>query len=278
MSFATSLSGLTITAEPRKDSATSVTRLEEVKEFEELDETGEILDLCQYIEKARGEGNGYGVLRHDSKSLYTFRAGNVEADKVATLESLLELQPGAGSCSLNRLQRLYIALRLVVSVLPMHGTPWMSEHWGKANVMVQFSKEQDRHSPGLAKIYITPRQADNGQPKKQADCMKILRCLGIVLLELCFGRRLEDYEGWQQYLGADGKQNDFTSVAAAVEWQEKLPGEAGENMAEAVRKCLVFAFETKARSLEDEDLAARFYDGVVQPVQEHWNMFFGRPL
>jgi hypothetical protein len=250
-----------------------------ITELDELDDAADILDLCQYIEGSKENGISSGVLR-EKKSLYTVNLGKGQEIQVATLESLLELQEGSGSCSLSRLQRLYIALRLVVSIQPLHGTPWIGDKWGKQNVLVQFSTGHDRTSPGLQRIYITPTSGapDGNEANQKADCMKALRCLGIVLLELCFGRRLEDYAGWKEFLGPDGKANAYTSTAAALEWQEKLPGEAGENMAEAVRKCLAFAFETRSRSLEDEDLAIRFHDGVVQPVQEHWRLFFGRPV
>lgn len=240
------------------------------------EEFAEIANLCEYCEKANQTGTGLGVVREHA-SLYRVSVAPAQGVKVSDLESLLQWQQNTGSCNLSRMQRMYIALRLVIAVLPLSGTPWMGSHLAKQNVFVQLSETRSKKYPiGMGRIYIKSRP--ELPVSKAIDCVETLHRLGILLLELCFGRRLEDYPGRRQYLSSGGKENSFTNRAAAEEWQRDLEGEIGDKVAEAVRKCLVFAFETASRDLDEEDLARRFYAGVVEPMLDNWQIFSGEKV
>jgi hypothetical protein len=63
--------------------------------------------------------------------------------------------------------------------------------------------------------------------------------LAIILLELCFGERLEDqpFRKRTPLEAADVKQ--ALDIQAAIQWSHMVPGEAGEVYASAVRWCLL---------------------------------------
>jgi hypothetical protein len=106
--------------------------------------------------------------------------------------------------------------------------------------------------------------------KEPSDSTKVIFALGVMLLELRFGKQLEDYLSWVTYLGADGKPNEHTDLVTARDWQSKVLPEAGPEYAEAIRKCLLRAFATQSTNLGDTDMMNAFYNGVVKTVQDYW--------
>ncbi|KAF2743785.1 hypothetical protein M011DRAFT_377341, partial [Sporormia fimetaria CBS 119925] len=65
--------------------------------------------------------------------------------------------------------------------------------------------------------------------------------LGILLLELCFGKRLEDHSLRKQYPTGEGKEKQAFDLAAALVWNQHVDGEAGDGYACAVRWCFAGA-------------------------------------
>jgi hypothetical protein len=59
--------------------------------------------------------------------------------------------------------------------------------------------------------------------------------LGILLLELCFGRRLEDHPQRQRLLSGSKEVNQAFDLMAALKWLGGVGDEAGEDYASAVK-------------------------------------------
>lgn len=87
--------------------------------------------------------------------------------------------------------------------------------------------------------------------------------LGILLLELCFGRSLADHptrKAWPK--GANEKERMVFDVMAARDWQCGVNGEAGPDFSEAVAWCL-----GGNRSALPEVWRQEMLRKVVQPLQ-----------
>lgn len=237
----------------------------------------EISSLCNAIRDADQTLSCLGFLRDAEQWRYTLHPvvddnDSVDYTKAVALESLLEQSHGAGGSPLSRRQRFYIAMLLSVSVLQLHSTPWFGQSWDKKKILL-LCNEDDGSVPAVSHIYMVPDEEVSA--RRSTDSTKIIFALGVMLLELCFGKRLEDYPSWGTYLGADGKPNEHTGLATARDWQSKVLPEAGPEYAEAIRKCLLCAFATQSTNLGDTDMMNAFYNGVVKTVQDYWRFGYG---
>jgi hypothetical protein len=217
-----------------------------------------------------------GFLRDDNEYQYAFYPvdkghESIDYSNVMTLDSLLDRLNN--KAPLSRRQRFHIAVLLSVSVLQLFSTPWLTDLWNKEKVLLLWTEDDSTDQTGANQVYV---KADPiSQISSSTDSTKVIFALGVMLLELCFGQKLEEHPNWDKYLGADGKANEHTEFATAREWQAKVTPEAGPEFAEAVRKCLLCAFATKGTSLEDDDFRNAFYTGVVRPVQDYWRFGYG---
>jgi hypothetical protein len=96
--------------------------------------------------------------------------------------------------------------------------------------------------------------------------------LGILLLELCFGRRLEDHPLRKQHQpGNDVETKNAFDIIAALKWSSSVSGEGGEDYATAVKWCFTGATDT-------EDWRAEIVKNVVRPLEvcmEHFQIAAG---
>ena len=90
--------------------------------------------------------------------------------------------------------------------------------------------------------------------------------LAIVLLELCFGRRLEDHPMWESP-GYGILQNDHNlRQTVAREWLKEVQEDAGQPYATAVSWALL----QSPGVLKDERWREEFAQNVVQPLQRYY--------
>jgi len=69
--------------------------------------------------------------------------------------------------------------------------------------------------------------------------MNAIRTLGVVLIELCFGRPIEGHPLRMNHAeGGDDRVVAALDLAAAVTWLSDVQGEAGSDYADAVAWCL----------------------------------------
>jgi hypothetical protein len=107
-------------------------------------------------------------------------------------------------------------------------------------------------------------------------CRKSLFALGVMLLELCFGQRLEDQPIRGRYLGPDGVPNAYTDLCTAKEWHQEVYAECGDSMADIIRRCLDCSFGPKP-DWSSESFQEAVYRDVVQPLEEFLGYWQGKP-
>lgn len=86
--------------------------------------------------------------------------------------------------------------------------------------------------------------------------------LGVVLLELCFGKRLEAYDLWNTSF-ARNPLDPFQRLVIAQEWARDVELEADGDYAEAVQWCLQRAPIDASRN----EWRKEFVQSVIQPLE-----------
>jgi hypothetical protein len=132
------------------------------------------------------------------------------------------------------------------------------------NIMVQRMDRQryplrsrhhrcSKHTTRVAHFTSTVPKIDEG-----------FRSIGTLLLELCFGKPLEQHELWNQAGFSAAKTNPMMRQFVACEWSKDVEGEAGEQYANAVKFCL----HQCPTILQDEVWRTDFAQAVVWPLQQ----------
>ena len=200
--------------------------------------------------------------------------------EIVTLEDLLKERQVVRDTSsgrvhvLSRRERLYVAVILSISLLRLHSTPWLTGTWTKKNIFFTRIKDDPSAPVDTSRLYMSPpeefdaTQVQSNQAEDKTDnAAKHLLALGIMLLELCFGKALEDNPARDLYLGKDGKPNDWTDFATARHWQKSASGEIGPDYAEAIRKCILCAFPQPYNDMSDDRFSETVHSEVVEPVK-----------
>jgi len=90
---------------------------------------------------------------------------------------------------------------------------------------------------------------------------KSLASLGIILVELWFGKRLEDLPGYPQGLSSNN-QTICSDFVVASQLLETIQNEAGDMYGGAVRRC-IRGIDHRATSLEDESFMNEVHAKIV---------------
>jgi hypothetical protein len=109
---------------------------------------------------------------------------------------------------------------------------------------------------------MSPSSTTTSNPQKDRS----FSTLGIVLLELCFGYRLEEHRMWLNP-GYTALRNDpIMRQTVACEWLDEVQGEAGEDYATAVD----WTLKQSPAVLRDDKWREEFAQNVVQPLQRYY--------
>lgn len=196
-----------------------------------------IANLC--ISLDNNNASCYGFLPHDDCRYYVYR---VPHQHIKTLESVTLDQIFRGQVSKppNRRQRLALSFILSSSFLQLLDTPWLTVSWAKSDILFML----DPNNPGvyaLDRPHLYRNLAERScQKQSDENITKSLRQLGIVLLELCFGRLLEDQPCRKKWPSVDDENTKSAlDLAAALDWLQEVEGEAGPDYASAVGWCLL---------------------------------------
>ena len=189
---------------------------------------------------------------------------STESVSMAQATSLADLLKPDSPFRPTRVQRYGIALTLASSHLQLHSTPWLKEYWTAEDVL--FPKDQSNVAVLLGEPYILANfdSTTNTSPAMKKD--RSFSTLGIVLLELCFGCRLEQHTKWQTPGYAVLQNDPMIRQTVACEWLDDVQGEAGEDYANAVN----WTLRQAPAMLKDEKWREEFARNVVQPLQRYY--------
>lgn len=172
---------------------------------------------------------------------------------------------------MTRQERFTIAVILASSLLQLHSTPWLHDRWTKNDIIFHPDEAQQRIIPHplLCGEFHSKSAASRPSPSSTGkfNPKTALSSLGIMLLELCFGKAIEDHPLREQYFGPNNQPNVFTDISTAKEWHEDVLGELGDDVSDAIRRCLDCSFAPKP-NLDDREFQDAVFDGVVLPLQD----------
>ncbi|KAK4452752.1 hypothetical protein QBC34DRAFT_345838 [Podospora aff. communis PSN243] len=179
---------------------------------------------------------------------------------------------GQAKPSLTRRQRYRLSLVLASSFVQLKDTSWVQTPWDKRNVHFPSSHEgqADLESPFIVSQFKSPgrstgRVSTDGASTNDHDVAGIA-CLGILLLELCFGRPIENHPSRSALpdgVGGDQIRAAFDLIAA-LEWLKEANDEAGPDYTEAVEWCLAGC---RTLSREGNSWRKHMMERVVEPLE-----------
>lgn len=163
----------------------------------------------------------YGYLVRDEYRYHVFNISrhNGEAVRLVTLDQMLR---GGVSPLLTRSQRYNLSLILASTFLQLLDSPWLSAFPKRSDIIFFGSPNEDARILRLDQPYIShdfrPSSIRNtiSSSEKMFSFTEALDHLGIMLLELCFGRIMED-QPWRKNLPAgatDQEKKGFDILAA----------------------------------------------------------------
>ncbi|KAK7960572.1 hypothetical protein PG988_011786 [Apiospora saccharicola] len=170
-----------------------------------------IKSLCSILAKVRTPCHCLGYMQDDDilYFLYPDDSSGPRKSEVQLSQILCrEIQP-----PLTRRQRYRLALTLASSFVQLKDSPWMQASWGEGVCIL-------RTCPSV------PRAPEKGQKAGQ-DVISGIICLGIILLELCFGIAIEHHPSRTRFppTGDEQAKSAFDLIAA-MQWMTEVNEEA----------------------------------------------------
>lgn len=219
--------------------------------------------LCQLLSNEKF-GECMGIIGHndDTFHIHPFtRQGEDKARSSVTLDHMLS-QDFEGHIS--RRERYSIALLVASSVGQLASTPWLRNTLCKEDIIF-FPLYDDQCQDLYGEPFIQQDFSDGRKVLTSSDPSTDeynFYSLGILLLELCFGSRLEDHPLRKKYPAtSDPVAMHAFDVMAALDWSRRVSDEAGNGYATAVKWCFMSA-TAKGKSWRGEIIG-----NVVQPLE-----------
>jgi len=204
--------------------------------------SGVITDLCHALtDKIPASPEALGYLAPEgSEPCFVVHPDSSVADHThVNLDHLLE----DSAQKLTRRQRYRLSLVLASSFVQLKDTAWLQTPWDKCNVYFPApSGTPNLESPFIISRFHDhdPRHAWTARTQGGGHDVAGIACLGILLLELCFGRTIDQHPSRPMLPeGVGGAQmRAALDLIAALEWLKDVNDEAGADYTEAVEWCL----------------------------------------
>lgn len=191
----------------------------------------------------RSDGQLCGFINEDDYRYYVYQelAAGSNSPKMITLDRILRKD---GLPTPTRKQRVALAFVLSSSFLQLLETPWLPTSWQKSDIVFF----EDTENPGLFKFgephlenCLDKKMKSNipTETDRRVQLSSSLDMLGIVLLELCFGQRLEEQSHRAKHPDTGNSTIERAlDIQAARLWHGDIEEEAGYDYSVAVGWCL----------------------------------------
>ncbi|KAK4165606.1 hypothetical protein QBC43DRAFT_315519 [Cladorrhinum sp. PSN259] len=230
----------------------------EFKEANAEKEVEEIMSLCTSFQHQStnpvSPKDCQGYIQMDDERYYLYPAqpggisGTSQQNSPISTVTLGTLLHGDGSHRpLTRRQRYSLALTVASSFLQLSGSPWIDSPLTKSDlVFLTDPGNTDKvllEHPFVGRHFASFR-GNNSPPLDADQAILGFESLGIVLLELCFGKPIEAHPSRLRISGPATGTVPSSAVAGfnllvALEWLKDVTEEAGMDYSEAVAWCLV---------------------------------------
>jgi hypothetical protein len=202
-----------------------------------------------------------------------------------TLQELLHRTQGKRNSQklLTGRDRRQLAVNLTSSLLQLHATPWLDTFWSKKDISFVLS-DASTLSVNSAQPYVSQTFLTSTSTNSQVCCSKTkvphgnpsILALGILLLELYFGETLENACDVEDDV-FDFEKNGTALLCAALGWVDSVTDDISFKYLQAAQHCIKCFFETRSRSLMDEEFRQAVCEKVLVPLQEELALFMDGP-
>lgn len=237
------------------------------------EELSEIENICTTLMSCHRQPRSMGFLKdpeHFRHELYGQPRMCISRDIVSVTSLLSREFKKSGihrSLKLSRKDRKEISIQVTTALLLLYSTPWITSEWSGAEVVFEnFDRTASSYNlrPYISRRFSAASKCSSNAVLSGKNTQETLFRLGILLLELCIGESLDEH--CLDIGKARTRETEFDIVS---EWWQREAGTAeGPEVAEIIRKCLFFKFQTDSKNLFDEDLRRAIYNEVVQPLRE----------
>ncbi|KAJ4294169.1 hypothetical protein N0V90_007859 [Kalmusia sp. IMI 367209] len=219
------------------------------------------INLCQFLRNEE-HGKCIGIISHDDEIYHLHPAPKRKRPDHGGPVTLDHILSGEFGGEFTRGQRFSIALLLASSVAQLRYTPWLNNGLAKKDVLffpcVNDDCSMPYHEPFICQGFTLNDSTTSGVKANEFD----LSSLGILLVELCFGSRLEEQPIRQRYPTEFGEAKQAYDLVAALKWSEKVLGDGGKDYASAVRWCFFPSVTTGDPSWRGEMIK-----NVIEPLE-----------
>ncbi|KAL2678390.1 hypothetical protein Neosp_009136 [[Neocosmospora] mangrovei] len=235
------------------------------------DAHGEEIDSMCSVARGEVKRPFTGFLRADHGTRIVLQLGAAPVSdpqnfKVESLEAYLDATP-------QRNQRLQLGLQLVQTVLTLGITPWVPEKCTGMEVLLIRDLDCAHPTPYISHKSVRNTFKGKQRVERSTQARASLFTIGVLLLELLFRKRLESLPLREQYLGRVGAADYTADLCTAIQWQRQVEAEFGDRIADAIRRCVLCAFEPQP-DLSDSTFIRAVCTNVLEPLEEFllaWN-------
>ncbi|KAF7509479.1 hypothetical protein GJ744_008042 [Endocarpon pusillum] len=225
-----------------------------------------IVELCQLLGDKEC-GKCMGIIGHDDETyhLHPFtKRKRPDQSSPLTLDYILSINFNG---YLTRRQRYSIALLLASSVAQLQFTAWLRTGLKKEDIFFFPCEDDDcsvpYHEPFIRQGFPLHHPATSNAEANNCNFYS----LGILLMELCFGRRLEDHPFRKRHPAEAGETKQAFDLMAALKWSQSVGDEGGDEYASAVKWCFTGANNA------NQSWRGEIIKNVIRPLemcQEHF--------
>lgn len=246
----------------------------------------QIKDLCRQLSESNLEENTkyIGHLSAESQrrcEVFALQSWQVPEGKPSSL-SLASLLAQARTTSYTPLSlhdRLQLSKSIATGILQLYNSPLLPSTWTKHDITFVQRSDKPYRKSYISKA-IGEANASSGKRKALPYIPNpTLFSLGILLIEICLARTLDDLRTIDD-CDSDVEMTNptmATDYATAIRLlnNDRILEESGEPYADAVRRCISCNFGPTKTDLENESFRQAVYSGVVVPLEEQVKAVLG---
>lgn len=184
---------------------------------------------------------------------------------------------------LFRADKLRVAVAIASSALQLYDSGWLGKGWPTNSVYFFRRKTRDLFEqvyvsrPILAKNALDCASDENQTPPTPYIWNSTLFQLGILLIELCLGKTIEQLRITEDLSLGASTPNALANLSTAERLLQggQLSKEASLRYQSAVNRCIYCNFDQESTSLENDQFRQAVYDGVVAPLEQDLMAFEG---
>jgi len=198
-------------------------------------------------------------------------------DLLCQTERSPEVSGVVDTLDLTSRDKFLLAFTLASTVLQLQSTPWLDRQWGVKDILfIPGAGSSLADNSYITKSFSNKSQQimdfrGTSKPSNPFIQNEAIFALGVVLLELSFGKSLRDLE---TAADLDGQRNRtiYTDALIAKRLANKVSLREGDRYGDAFRRC-VNGLDVRDANFDNKDYRQAVYRYIVKPLEGIWNDF-----